>query len=255
MSAVFAAPVLLYTYEPVPVNQASTNSLSCNIGSSGAASFFPFILPGPTAVGNVNMIFSQSFVTVGAGSGAQSHSISYGLYSRGVAGSSGAMSTFSSGVMSWAVTGNNSSYTISQVTTTGTAGYTYSTTASAGSNITSGYTGAKLVQFPINTTLSGGQYWWGMFVANSTASVNVGMSMSLLGMQLPSTITALAPIGSFSTAFSTGTNIPLGIGGNWRLGAGSFTSAAQTNLPVSLSLSALTQDITFLPYMMFVSTR
>lgn len=255
MSAIFQAAQLAYTYEPVPVNNTNTTVISANINTSGAASFFPFILPGPVAVGQINLIQSMSFVTVGAASGRQTQSISYGLYSRGTGTQSTTIGTFTSGLYSLAVTGNNSTYSISQPTTTSSQGYGYAQTSSNGSNITSGYTGAKLVQLAVNSTLSAGQYWLGVFVANSTSSNNVGISQSFIGMNLPNTITALAPIGSYSSDFTSGTNGPLGIGGNWMLGLASFTSAAQTNLPVSVAMSALTQDVSMLPYMKMVSTR
>ena len=64
----------------------------------------------------------------------------------------------------------------------------------------------------------------------------------------------LAPIGSYSTAFSTGTLVPLGNGGNWNLGLASYTSAGQTNLPASVALSALTQNVFVAPFLKLVGT-
>jgi hypothetical protein len=256
MSAIFYGNVanVDLTYEPNPINNTNTTVLSCNIGSSGAATFIPFQIPGYVACGNIEMIASMNFLTVGAVSGRQTQSISYGLYTRQTGASSTNLSVFTSGLLSLCVTGNNSSYTISQPTSSGSVAYTYSTTNSSGENISSQYTGAKLIQFPIGSTLSPGPYWMGIFVANSTSSNNLGMSQSFVGAAIPTLITALAPIGSLTTAFSTGTNVPLGIGGNWELGLASYTSANQTNLPVSVAISNLTQNIATVPYFRMVSS-
>ncbi len=196
----------------------------------------------------------MSFLTVGASSATQVVKMSYGLYSRGTGTNSSTIGTMTSGIMSILGTGNNSSYTLSHGTSTGSNAYTYSTTNSSGVNISSQYTGMKMIQLPVGMTLSAGQYWLGLFHQNSTATTTHGVAMSLLGYNLPNTMTALAPMGSLSSAYSTGTNVPLGVGGNWQLGAQSFTSVGQTNLPVSIALSAGTQDISAFPYMRFVST-
>lgn len=256
MSAVFYGNVgvAALSYEPYPINNTQTTLISCQTNTSGPAIFYPFSLPGPVAVGCINLAASMSFLTAGNSSATQVVKMSYGLYSRGTGANSTTIGTMTSGIMSILATANNSSYTLSHGTSTGSNAYTYSTTASAGSNISSQYTGMKLIQLPVGLTLSAGQYWLGLFHQNSTATTTHGVAISLGGYFLGQTITALAPMGSLSSAFSTGTNVPLGIGGNWQLGAMSFTSAAQTNLPVSIALSAATQDVSLLPYMKFVST-
>jgi hypothetical protein len=163
------------------------------------------------------------------------------------------MGTITSASFSLGVTGNNSSYTFNQPTSSNSAGYTTQTTNSSGVNISSGYTGGKLVQFPINSTLTPGNYWLGIFVANSTSSVNVGLSESFIGPGISSTAVNMAPIGSFSSAYSTGTNVMLRLG-NVRLGHGSFSSAGQTNLPASVAFSAISHNLTVMPYMYLWST-
>ncbi len=247
--------VTVYSYDNNPVDGTGTALLSANVGSSGAATFIPIQIKGAyVAAGWLNMAQSMNFVTTGTSSGRQSLTVSYGLYTRGTGTNSTTIGTVTSGFYSLGVTYNNSSITINQPTTSNNTGYDTTTTSSAGVNITSGYTGVKLVQFPINSTLSPGQYWLGLFVRNSTSSNNCGISQSFIGAPVYNGLSAMAPIGSFSSQFSTGTRIPLGIGGNWNLGAGSFTSAAQTNLPVSIALSAMTQDLSIIPYIQLVST-
>lgn len=239
----------VYDYEVIPVivGTVASTVISANTASSGAASFFPFAIPIYLAGGFINLVQSISFISTTA-SGRQTISHSYALYTRGTGTNNTTMGTITSGVYSIAISQSNSTFTINQPTTTNATGYGTGSTTSAGVNITSGYTGMKLVQFPLNSTLSPGNYWLGLFVAASTSSANCGISNSYIGVQVGTTNTGsiafnrLAPIGSFSSAFTTGTNIPLNIGGNWYMGQGSFTSAAQTNLPASVAFSAITQD-------------
>jgi len=245
----------LYTYEPYPLAVSQTAVLSANNGTSGAASFFPILIEENVAAEFLNVAVSMNFLTVGTSSGRQSQTISYGLYSRGTGTNSTTLSAFTSGGFTLNVTGNNSSYTINQATSTNSAGYTNANTNSAGSNISSGYTGGKLVNLPIHSTLTPGNYWLGLFVRNSTSSVNVGISQSFIGGPVAGTIMTMAPIGSFSSAFSTGTNVLRGVGGPWHLGLASFTSAAQTNLPGTVAFSAMTHNLTVIPYMKFWQTE
>jgi hypothetical protein len=143
--------------------------------------------------------------------------------------------------------------TITQPTTTNDTGYATGATNSAGLNLSSGYTGMKQIQLFVNTTLSLGEYWLALLHRDSTINQSGGVRMSWCGVR-NSTVTSLAPIGSFTTQFSTGTRIPLGIGGNW-LSNGIFTSAGQTDLPVSLALSAMTMSIEQRLWLSLASTR
>mgnify|MGYP000279660744 CR=1 FL=1 len=103
------------------------------------------------------------------------------------------------------------------------------------------------------TTLTAGQYWLGIQHINSSSSFNSGIRMSFYGSA--HTLTGLAPMGSFSSAYSTGTNVAGGLGGNLYLGLGSYSVAGLTSLPSTISLSQVTQaGMNFLPYLRF-STR
>lgn len=251
-STISIYPTPLYSYEVYPIQDASA-VLSANNGTSGMASFFPFVVNEPLAAGMLLMAMNMSFTTIGTSSGRQSQTFSYGLYTQGTGANSSTMGTITSASFSLGVTGNNSSYTFNQPTSSNSAGYTTQTTNSSGVNISSGYTGGKLVQFPVGKTLQPGNYWLGLFVANSTSSVNVGLSESFIGAGVSSTAVNMAPIGSFSSAYSTGTNVMLRLG-NIRLGHGSFSSAGQTNLPASVAFSAISHNLTVMPYMYFWST-
>lgn len=241
------------THSSYEVNTGISASavLSSNSNTSGAASFMPFYLNGAVAAEYLNLALSNSFVTYSNSSGSQSQTLSWGFYSRGTGGSSSLLSLMANGSISFAVSAQNSTYTISQPTSTNTAGYTYGTTSSAGSNISSGYTGMKVLQIPVNSTFTSGLYWLGFFQRISSSSNNGGLRFSVAGQALGSSLANMAPIGSFSTAFSTGTNATRSIGGNWHFINGSFTSAGQTNLPSSVELSALTHNLNVRPYMYF----
>src|SRR6185295_6740474 len=248
-------PATLSSYVPFEVAGANSTMAPVGTSSSGTVSFFPISVNEYVSAGMMNMVMNASFTTVGTSSGRQSAGMWYAMYSRGTGTNSTTMGTVDSASFSGAVTGNNSSYTISQATKTDFTTYTYSTTNSSGVNISSGYTGSKLVQFPVNVLMTPGVYWVGVIGTNSTSSQNVGMSLSVMGGVLSQQL--LAPIGSFSSAYSTGTPFALGIG-QWGLGHGSYTSANQIAPPVSVAYSNLTAftstAIAMVPYMKFWSS-
>ena len=151
------------------------------------------------------------------------------------------------------MTGNNSTYSISQPTSTAFSAYgAYAQTTSAGSNISSGYTGVKLVGFPINTLMTPGNYWLALIGTNSTSSVNVGLSMSHFGAAMATMGVSMGPIGSFSSAFSTGQDPRAG---RWNVGLGSWTSAGSvTNVPASMNFASISAVGMTYPLMKFWST-
>ena len=244
-------PPIVSTFSPYQIQSAGTALLSQNNGSSGSASFFPFRADPYVAAGFVDVPVSVSFVTGGNSSGRQTFGVSYGLYSRGTGGNSTTLSAITSGSYTVGVTYNNSTITINQPTTTQTSGYGTGSTTSAGLNITSNYTGLALVQFPIASTLTPGYYWLGIFGSASTSSNSVGLTQSFLGNAM--TLTALFPLGSASS--NSGTNaLNPALDANWYQGLGVFSSAAQTNLPSTVALSAITQNGSILPIMRFLTT-
>lgn len=248
----------LYTYEPYPLGQMGTAGTSTgNMGNAtrGTASFFPFRVRQNVAAGYLNMAVLASFTTVGTSSGRQSGGMSYGIYTRGSGTDSTQLVQYTGSSFSYAVTGNNSSYTFQHPTTTGTAGFSYGTgTNSSGVNISSGYTGSKMLILPIGRSLSEDEYWLGIIGTQSTSSVNVGLTFSIAGGAM-NAWTNMAPIGSFSTAFSTGTNLLGRSGGPWHGFLASWTAANLTSLPVTVTLANLTAGVAFMPYMKFWSTQ
>lgn len=248
-------PIVPYmlSYEQQFFGLSSSTVISGNTGTSGIVSFVPFTLPAPMALGMVQIAHSMSFSTLGNSSGQQTATQSWGIYSR-ISTTGTALTQIMASSYTIGVTGNNSTYSINQPTSTGYTGYSTGSTTSAGSNISSQYTGGKLVQLPVNQTLSAGQYWLGLGNFHSTSSIIVGISNSYLGANQVATMATLAPIGSLSANFSSGTDVPRGVGGNWNLGLASFSSAGQTNLPSTVAMSALSQNVSLIPYMKFIGT-
>lgn len=222
------------SFEVYPAAGLSTVLVGVPTGTSAGVSVYPFLLDEYVTAGMLNLAYSVNFLTVGTSSGRQTVGMAYALYTR----NGSTLSSLWSQSLSFQVTGNNSSYTVSQVTDTQYTGFVYSTTASAGSNISSGYTGMKLIALPVNTLLTPGQYWLGIIGTNSTSSVNVGLSFSQLGAAIGTGLSALAPVGSFSSAYTTAN--PGALGGRWYSGAGSWTSAGSvTMVPASMRFNSI----------------
>lgn len=244
----------LGTYEPAFMGATVSTMLSGNTNTSGIVSFVPFVLPTPMVVGMAEVVWQLSMSTVGNSSAQNTLSQSWAVYSR-VGGATGTVLTqMMASSFAIGFTGNNSTYTFSHPTSTFPSGFSTGSTTSAGVNVSSQYTGQKLVQLPVNLTLNAGQYWLGLANFNSSSSTSGGFSMSYQGLAGIATLATLAPIGQLSSDFSTGTKIPLGYGGNWNLGLASFTSAGQTNLPSSVALSLLTQNVFVAPYLKLIGT-
>jgi hypothetical protein len=254
-TATFAAGggATLSSYEPYPAVGLGTATVGIPTATSAAVSVFPFDVVQNVSACAMNLIASVSFSTVGASSGRQTAGLNVGIYTRGAGANSTTIGSLISTALSWQVTGNNSSYTINQVTSTGCAGYgATGATNSAGVNITSGYTGVKIIGIPINSLLTPGPYWLAVMGTNSTSSFNVGISMSLYMATRNTAQSAGAPFGSFSSAYSLGNNP---FGGRWQVGLGSWTSAGSvTGLPSSMAFTSISAGITQQPLIRFWST-
>jgi len=239
----------LSTYEPYPIVNASTTVLTANSGTTGSCSFFPFEIHAPVSAGFLDLVAQAQFSTVGAVSGQQSVTHAFGIYSRGTGANSTTLSVVASTSFGVSVTYNNGSATVNQPLTSAYSGYSTGTYTRTDNSISSSM--LARVQFPVNTLLQPGEYWLGLFARGSSSSNAVGSYLAWLGNQI--TMTNLAPLGSNSSAFSTGTNLAGMSGAPWLMGMGVFTGVT-TTLPSTLALSGLTGNLSVLPYMKFVST-
>ena len=247
--------VTLSSYEPSPfVAHTATAIWSQSTNTSAPIGLFPMQLHAAVAAEVLGVVVSMSFQTGGTSSVRQSDTLRWGLYTRPTGASSTQLNLMQSDSLSYAVTYDRSTISISQVTTTNYGpSYGYGQTTSNGLAITSGYTGLKLLNLDIGTTLTAGQYWLGVQHINRSSSFNSGIRLSFYGSN--HTLTNIAPMGSFSSAYSTGTNIAGGLGGNLYLGLGSYSVAGLTSLPETISLSQVTQvGMNFFPYVR-LSTR
>jgi hypothetical protein len=239
---------------PVYPYGRSTAVVAVGNATSGPVSLWPFYIDEPVSAGVMNIMMSASFTTNGTSSGQQTGGVRVGIYTRGTGASTSALYSLVTQSMAWNVTGNNSTYSINQITQTAYTGYgATAQTSSAGVNITSGYTGGKLVGVPINTLLTPGDYYLAMIATNSTSSINVGMTLSYVGAVLNTQQTAMAPIGSFSSAYTSGADP---FGGRFLPLGGSWTSAGSvTGLPASMAIASISAgNATVFPFIRFWST-
>jgi hypothetical protein len=240
----------LSTYEPYPFVNTGTGAISMQSNTSGGMSLFRFFVREPSLAELVNVVASANFTTGSTSSFQQSGTLAWGIYSQPTGTNSTQLHLMGSSQFSYLVTYNNSSITLIHPTTTNAlGGYGYGTTNSSGLNISSRYTGLKLFALGLNSTLTEGDYWLGIHHRNSSSSFNSGLRFSLYGNTY--TLTGLAPLGSFSSAYTTGTGIPSGVGGNWNVGVGSYTTAGMTALVNSVTMSQISGNIGLTPYMKF----
>ena len=245
--------VTLSSYMPWPFVNTGTGALGLATNTSTPMTLLPFNVPVPVFAEALRAVVSMSFQTGGTSSYNQSGTLQWGLYSRETGTNSTRLVQMGSSSFSYGVSYNNSTISISQVSTTnfGSADYSYVQTTSAGLNISSGYTGFKLMWLKLNSTLTQGAYWLGLHHRNSSSSFNSGLRMSFFGHT--ETVTGLAPMGSFSSAWSTGTNVPGQLGGNFLAFGGSYSVAALTQLQATVTISQLTQNVGFQPWADFVT--
>jgi hypothetical protein len=244
--------VLLSLYEPYPFQASGTGSISANTATSGPLSLFRFNVSDGVAAEYVKVIFSMSMIltTTAASTFVQNGTLQWGIYTNPIGINSTRMSLLGSNSLSYAVTHSGSSMSISQVTTTNASGvYGYGLTTSANYSISSGYTGLKLMYLALNSTLTQGDYWLGIHHRQATTSAAHGLRLSLFGIS--HSFTNLSPMGSYSSAYTTGTGVPTGLGGNWLVANGSYSLAGMSGLTNDITMSQITNNVGLIPYMKF----
>lgn len=242
ITASVVPPLTLSSCEPWQAIGGSTSTYNSFVGTDCSVHLWPFTLGNYVSAGMLEMMMSCNFNTIGTSSGRQTAGFHVGLYTRPTNSNSSRLESLVSQSLSWQVTANNSTYSINQVTVTNYTGYGVTAqTSSAGSNITSGYTGHKKIIFPLNTLLSPGQYWLGLIGTGSSSSVSPGISLNPVCL-VQAVNSGAAPMGSFSSAFTGGQNM---FGGFWAgAGYGLVLNAATTALPNTIALSTIIQNNT-----------
>lgn len=250
-----AVPATMSSWAPYEVPGLASSTMSCGTASNATVSFWPMTVDGLVAVGAMNLVGSWNWITSNTSSGRCSFGLMAGLYTRGTGTNSTTMGTFDSASFSLGMTVSSSSITISYPASTDFNAYTYSSSSSNGLNITSHFTGLKLMQFPVSQSLTPGVYWLGFLATNSTTSNNHGWSISLVGAS-SAALTALAPLNQNTSNYTTGTGFAAagGVGGPFGYGHGSWTSAGQTGLPDSVAFSAMSAAPVVMPFLKFWSS-
>jgi hypothetical protein len=236
----------LSSYAPIQAFGASSTLQVMSTTTAANVSIFPFQLDNYLSAGIMHFPVSMGYQSA-TGSGRQTAGLAFGIYSRNGASLSQIMSqSFSIGV-----TENSVSLTINQPTTTNYAGFTTNTVSSAAIALSSAYTGGKAIGIPISTLLSPGQYFAAFLYTVSSSSSNVGLQLSYMGAVLPNMLNSLAPIGSFSSAYSAIFDVN---GGRISLGHG--IAPATTALPASININSISSGslVSAYPLMNFWST-
>lgn len=249
------SPINTYL-EPYPIHFAIsslyTNASLASVSVAGI-SMFEFFNPSPLNVELAGIVISQTmFSNKTAIQWSQTGAFQFGLYSKGTGTNTNILGQVKTASLGYSISYTNGSYTFSQATTTNAGGgYGYGTATASTTDIASNYTGLKLVQLGIGAQIGPGPYWLGILHTGSYAGSTNGLSMSLMGNQYQ--LTNLAPFGSASTNYSTGTNIPLDIGGNFHLGQGVALGTTNATMPVSISMSGITQTGNMIPFLRLLS--
>jgi hypothetical protein len=249
------------SFEPWPVavggaNTGVTNAFSIGAGTSGNVYLWPMLVDEYVAAGWVNLIASHSFVTIGTSSGTQQGGFIYGLYTRKSGASSTVLSYVTGSAFNWTVTGNNSSYTVNYPTTSNTNGFSTGATNSGGVNLSSLFTGAKLLALPLGATLTPGPYWLAVAQTVATATTTVGIQQSIFGWNHGTTLANLAPFGGLTSAYTAGSTAMGGFGGPWNFAQGSWSTANNATLPASIGLQSVTGGgVSMVPYARFWTTQ
>ena len=250
-NVVYSQGITLSSLEPY-ANWFTTTALAMQTATSASVVLWPYPVGQYVAARHMNVIFNETFSTAGTSSFRQTDTMMWGIYARGTSGNSTYLQLLTSSSLSFAVTYNNSTISVSQATTTNDTGYAYAQTTSAGLNISSGYTGSKLFQLLLRTTLAPNMYWLGFMNLHSSVNSNRGIFHSNVGMS--ETRSNIAPMGSFSSAFTSGSNQQLGIGGNWPGFMGSWTSAGQSILPATIAISQVSFGASMIQFLSFATT-
>jgi hypothetical protein len=210
-------------FEPQPLLNSSLLSIGQN-----TLRFIPFSTPTPLNVLRVNMLASANCGTQTSASCQVGLTHDIALYSRVASNSQSLGSFWSTRITGRQSFNSNVSWLIE---------WNGGTTSSAGANLSSAWTGLKLLAIPANTSLPAGDFW--LAVKQSTSNVNGGtaLSISLVCLTGPNTAPGLPGAGPVSTLNLRGQHI-----------AGSY-SVTTAGFPTNVNLTDVNIHASFLqPY-------
>lgn len=228
-------------YEPFPIVSIPSDVLALNILSTGSLLLWPFELPAPVNVGYVGVIMTVNIIVqTNTRSFTDMHRWMAGLYARETGSNFGTLTLLTWNSLSIIEQARGDSWSITYPATTTPDGFGYTVLTSATSDIVSAFEGARIVNFPMNTVLTAGDYWFGFIATRSSSSSNVGFRASFVGPGLLN-LSRPSGIGSGSAGVDTGAPgvDPLQ---QFRVGWGVYTAGTMgnTTLPNRITLSSFT---------------
>jgi hypothetical protein len=245
------AGATISSYEPYPFQGTGTGALSLATRTSGPNYLFPFQVVENVSCEQLNIIVSMSFITGSTSAFSQQVALRYGLFSRPTNSNSTRLySMLANTIALFNASYSNSSMSFTWQGATSNGAYGSTTSTATNVSMSSLFTGLKQIQLNMATLLTPGQYWLALhnymdYVSFSSS----GLRLSLYGNS--QTLTAVAPMGQNSSAFSSGTNNYNALGGNWNGLHGSYSTNAAT-LATEISISSIFRNVTVMPYMRFV---
>lgn len=240
----------IMSHEPYPIHNTGTASVQWGTATSGPITLIPFEVQQQLFVRHMNVLAS---VTTGVSSGASTGTLMWAIYSRDIGSRSTRINSMISNSMSIAASFNAAfnNLAISQATTTNDTGYgtaVLSSTASAG--LLTAYSGLKMFQLLMQTTLQPGNYWMGLMAIGSTSGQSGFFPIRFIGNS--NTLSGLAPFGSASSDYSQFD--PNGLGGAWPMFMGKYTDVGLNSFPSAIALSNVSAGQTIIPYFSFANT-
>jgi hypothetical protein len=251
----------LSSWEPFPMQGAASTSFatftlfSASSIPNGTHSLFGMPVGEAVSVGAVDLIFSLNRQGVAFSHGA-TQGYWVGLYTQGTGASTSLLSRFTERLLQIIESDDgavNAQGSFSMPTSTAFSGYGTAQVTVADLNNDTRFTGQKRVAFPLNTLLTAGMYWFafmGSISVNSEHQPN--LLINVYGASIPGLFQSLAPMGSLSSAYSTGRNDPIG---RWYPAHGSWSSVgSQQTMPDSIPISQISAGALVYPYLLFWST-
>jgi len=215
--------------------------------TTNSALFFPYSIDRNWSGNHVMCLLSNSWQTV-TGSGQQTISVSFGIYSN----NANTLSQISSNSFSLGVTENSVSATINYPVSGGTAGYTYTTTAyTATSGFHDGFGTVMLrvcdLYFTNTISLSSGIYHLGIMKRESSSSSNCGISLAMAVNTSP----GMFRRGAFADGNPRSQYIAPFVGHGWHTSTGS-AGYGGTVLPGSVIMTGISPvNVYYIPCITF----
>jgi hypothetical protein len=198
----------------------------------------PFHLPCHVSAGWINVVHSMSWAAVGTSQMTNNYGFMMAIYTQQTGANWSVLSRLTSVSFSLRMEVSGATrVALTHPMTTGNSGYQYGATSSAGSNLSSAYSGVKAINYPINSIMTPGNYWLGLMMTRATTGFTLGPTVRVVGNNALYQL-SMSPIGSFSNSISTGTRFHDAMN-HFRFGFG-YYSSANVSPPDTVTISSMT---------------